>query len=169
MILFISIDGSDDSRKRSLFRIGTAKPISASIKCSERERVQRTSFSLSFVLSLSLSAVLSPSLACNLPPPRLNLFPSLASDHTSTPRLPHQRHRRSLEFWTVFYRLFSHVTINSFVHLLTRYRYYLLDCRVTPKGIHQRVCYMSKSCRASLFKNVSRVLRSKEKARTCTI
>lgn len=65
VILFISIEGSDDSRKRdSLFRIGTAKPISASIKCSERERVQRTSFSLSFVLSfyrpLSLSHVQSP-------------------------------------------------------------------------------------------------------------
>lgn len=73
---FISIKSPEDSRKTSLFRIGTAKPISASIKCSEREWVQRTSFSPSFVLSfyrlVSLSHVQSPP---------LNLLPSYERSH----------------------------------------------------------------------------------------
>lgn len=49
-----------------LFRIGTTKPISASIKRSERERVQRTLRSVSFSLCLSLSLSLAFSLSLTL-------------------------------------------------------------------------------------------------------
>lgn len=63
-------------RVRELFRIGTAKPISASIKCSERKRVQRTSFSPSFIFSFYRPIFLS-----HVQFPPLNLFPSYERAH----------------------------------------------------------------------------------------